>query len=336
MLDSALGLDKRVADSSGSINIVSYEFAVSNSNGIDSQDEGDYAYATLTSIAKEGEQSAQGFDTLVTRRYAKLVSEVGEVGSNAADTSVRSLGARQPSSGKCDIIYTPTCLSITMLNLGRMANAQRVQDGQSIFVDSLGKSVASDMVSIVEDGRYEDGMRSTLVDDEGLPTKRTVIIENGTLKSFFFDSHTGAKSGVQSTGNGFRIATQVGGSTLEGKRYDYPPTCSSANFVILPGDTTEEELIQDTKRGILLGWTRYERILNSRTGAFTVNARGRNFMIENGEIKYPVYGFRIHDNYMNVLKSIDCVARNVEQKGHWGLASIAPSFRTRGIQIISM
>jgi predicted Zn-dependent protease len=86
----------------------------------------------------------------------------------------------------------------------------------------------------------------------------------------------------------------------------------------------------------LLGWTRYERILNNRTGAFTVNARSRNFMIENGEIKYPVYGFRIHDNYMNVLKSIDCVARNVEQKGHWGLASIAPSFRTRDIQIISM
>jgi PmbA protein len=226
-------------------------------------------------------------------------------------------------------------MSLTIMNLSRMANALRVHDGVSMFTDSLGKQAASNIVNIVEDGRFEDGMGSSLIDDEGVPTRRTNIIENGVLKSFFHDSYTASKFGVQSTGNGFRVTTHVGGSTLQGKRYDFPPVCSSANFIILPGGTTEDELIQDTKHGILLGWTRYERLLNSRTGAFTSNARSGNFMIENGEIKYPVHGFRVHDSYMNLLRSIDRIAKNLEQKGHWGVASISPAFRTCGIQIIS-
>lgn len=336
LTDSALSYDNKVKDCSGSITILSYEFAVLNSNGVRSGDRGDYVYATLTSVAEDGDQRAQGFDTLVTREYSKFVDKIDDVGKKAAEMSTRSLGSKQPPSGKYDIIYTPSCLSLTVLNLSRMASAQRVHDGLSMFTDSLGKHVASNIVNVVEDGRFEDGMESGLVDDEGLPTKRTVIIENGILKSFFHDSYTASKFNVPSTGNGFRVMTQIGGSPLQGKRYDFPPICSSANFVIMPGDILEEELVQNTKRGILLGWTRYERLLNGRTGAFTSNARSGNFLIENGEIKYPLHGFRIHDSYINLLNSIDCVANNLEQKGHWGVASIAPSFRTRNIQIISM
>jgi PmbA protein len=336
LIDSGLSYDDRVEECSGSITLLGYEFAVLNSNGVRSCDRGDYVYATLTSVANDGEQHAQGFDTLVTRSYSKFLDNIDDVGKRASKMSTRSLGSKQPPSGKCDIIYTPSCMSLTVLNLSRMASAQRVHDGLSMFTDSLGKQVASDVVNIVEDGRFEDGMESGLVDDEGLPTKRTVIIENGILKSFFHDSYTASKFNVQSTGNGFRVITQVGGSPLQGKRYDFPPVCSSVNFVIMPGDISEEELVQNTKHGILLGWTRYERLLNSRTSAFTSNARSGNFMIEDGEIKYPVHGFRIHDSYMNLLNSIDCIANNLEQKGHWGVASIAPSFRTRNIQIISM
>nr|MDO8098207.1 TldD/PmbA family protein [Candidatus Njordarchaeota archaeon] len=336
MINAALKHDSRAYDCSGSITVVSYEFAVMNSNGIDSLDVGDHVYATLTSITRDGDLTAQGFDTLVTRKYSKLADGVESVGEKSAKMSSGSLGPRQPPSGRYDIIYTPSCMSLTMRNLAGMANAHRVQDGLSMFTEYLGKQVASDVVKVVEDGRFEDGKGSATVDDEGLPTRRTVIIENGLLKSFFHDSYTATKFGSQSTGNGFRVLTQVGGSTLEGKRYDFPPTCSSANFIILPGDSTEQEIIQDTRRGIILGWTRYERLLNSRAGAFTSNARSGNFMVENGEVKYPVHGFRIHDNYMNLLKSIDHVAKNIEQKGHWGTASISPSFRTRGIQIVSI
>lgn len=335
LIDSASSRDRRIKDCSGSITLVSHDFAVLNSNGVKSGDKGDYVYATLTSIAEDGEQRAQGFDTLVTRRYSKFKEGIEGVGKKSAEMSIKSLGSKQPQSGKYDIIYTPSCMSLTTMNLARMANAQRVHDGLSMFADSLGKLVASKVVSIVEDGRFEDGMESGLVDDEGVPTKRTVIIENGILKSFFHDSYTASKFGVQSTGNGFRVIPQVGGNTLQGKRYDFPPSCSSTNFIILPGDAKEEELIQDTRRGILLGWTRYERLLNGRTGAFTSNARSGNFMVEDGEIKYPVHGFRVHDSYVNLLKSIDRVAKNLEQKGHWGVSSIAPTFRTCGIQIIS-
>jgi PmbA protein len=336
MVDSALSYSTRVHDCSGSIAVVSYEFTVMNSNGVDSHDLGDHAYATLTSITKDGDLTAQGFDTLVTRKFSKLVDGADRVGEKSAEMSIASLGPKQPPSGKYDIIYAPSCMSLTMRNLAGMANAQRVRDGLSMFAESLGKRVAGDMVNMVEDGRFEDGKGSATVDDEGLPTKRTIIVEGGLLKSFFHDSYTAEKFGVESTGNGFRILTQIGGSTLEGKRYDFPPICSSANFIILPGDSTQEEIIEDTKRGIILGWTRYERLLNSRAGAFTSNARSGNLMVENGEVKYPVHGFRIHDNYMNLLKSIDRVAKNVEQKGHWGFASISPTFRTRNIQIISL
>jgi predicted Zn-dependent protease len=105
--------------------------------------------------------------------------------------------------------------------------------------------------------------------------------------------------------------------------------------MFLPGEASEEELIQDMKRGILMGWTRYERLLNNKTGAFTANARSGNFMVENGELKYPVHGFRLHDSYVNLLNSIEGIANQTEQKGHWGLAAISPSLRVRNIRIIS-
>jgi PmbA protein len=335
LIDSTSSGDERIRDCSGSITLVSYDFAILNSNGVKSGDRGDYIYATLTSVAEDGEQRAQGFDTLVTRKYSKFKNEIERVGKKSTEMSTKSLGSKQPPSGKYDIVYAPSCMSLTSTNLARMASAQRVHDGLSMFTDSLGKLVASEVVSIVEDGRFEDGMESVLFDDEGLPTRRTTIIENGILKSFYHDSYTAFKFGVHSTGNGFRVIPQVGGSTLQGKRYDFPPSCSSVNFVMLPGDASEEEIVQDTKHGILLGWTRYEQLLNGRTGAFTSNARSGNFLVEDGEIKYPVHGFRIHDSYMNLLKSIDSISKNLEQKGHWGMASISPAFRTCGIQIIS-
>ena len=335
MVDSALSHDKCVRDCSGSITVVSYEFSVMNSNGINANDRGGYTYATLTSIANDGEQRSQGFDTLVTKKYSNLVNQIGSVGKQSAEMSVGSLGSRQPESGKHEIIFKPSCLSSTMRNLGLMSNGQRVQDGLSMFTEFLDKKVASDIVNMVEDGQLEEGIHTCSVDDEGQPTRRTTVIEDGILRSFMHDSYTASKIGVQSTGNGFRVWTQVGGSTIEGKRYDFPPTCSSVNFMLLPGDMKEEELIQDTKRGILMGWTRYERLLNSKTGAFTANARSGNFKVENGELKYPVHGFRIHDNYSNLLKSINAIANKAEQKGHWGMAAISPSFRARDIGIIS-
>jgi PmbA protein len=335
MIDTSLSHDKRIRDCSGSITLVKYEFSVINSNGISANDKGGYAYATLTSIAEDGEQRAQGFDTIVSKKHSTLVDGIGKTGENSAKMSVESLGSKQPPSGKYEIIFRPSCLAITMRNLGSMINGRRVQDGLSMFTELLGKKVASDIVNAVEDGQFEDGIDTCSVDDEGLPTRRTTVIGDGVLKSFIHDSYTASKIGVQSTGNGFRVLTQVGGSPLEGKRYDFPPICSSVNFMLLPGESDEGELVQDTKRGIVMGWTRYERLLNSKTGAFTANARSGNFMIENGELKYPVHGFRIHDNYMNLLKSINAIAKKAEQKGHWGMAAISPSFRAKGIQIIS-
>jgi PmbA protein len=335
MIDTAVSHDKRVSDCSGSITIVSYEFSVINSNGINSNDKGGYAYATLTAIVKQGEQRAQGFDTLVTKKYPTLIQGLEGIGEKAADMSVRSLEPKQPPSGRYDMIFTPTSLTSTMRNLGSMATGRRVWDKLSMFTDSLGKKVASEIVNIVEDGSSEEGIDTCSVDDEGLPTRRTAIIEGGVLKSFIHDSYTASKFGVQSTGNGFRVLTQVGGSTLEGKRYDFPPICSSANFTILPGELAEDELIRDTKRGILMGWTRYERLLNSKTGAFTANARSGNYMIEEGEVKYPIHGFRIYDSYANLLNSIDYITNKTEQKGHWGMAAISPSIRAKGIRIVS-
>jgi PmbA protein len=335
MIDASMSHDKRISDCSGSITIVSYEFSVINSNGISANDMGGYAYATLTSIAKDGEQRAQGFDTLVTKKYSSLTRGVDKTGENSAEMSVGSLGAMQLSSGTYEMIFRPSSLASTMRNLGLMANGRRVQDGLSMFTGSLDKKVASNLVNVVEDGKFEEGIDTCSVDDEGLPTSRTTIIEGGVLRSFVHDSYTASKAGVQSTGNGFRVLTQVGGSPLEGKRYDFPPSCSSINFMLHPGESDVDELVQDTKRGILMGWTRYERLLNSKTGAFTANARSGNFMVENGELRYPVHGFRIHDNYSNLLKSIDAVADKAEQKGHWGMAAISPTFRAANIRIIS-
>ena len=115
-------------------------------------------------------------------------------------------------------------------------SADSVQKGKSTFKGKLGQKVASSQVTLVDDGTYERGIASFPFDGEGWPSQRTVLIEQGELKGFLYDSYTARKDRTTSTGNGMR-----------GSFRDLP-SVGNTNFYMLPGTVAPERLWDDIER----------------------------------------------------------------------------------------
>ena len=178
----------------------------------------------------------------------------------------------------------------------------------SVFAGKLGTKIASSVVTAVDDGTIENGWGSGNIDDEGNPTQRTILIENGILKSYLVDNFNGRRMGIK--GNG---ATRR-------ESYQYEPTSRMSNTFIVGGKSTTEEIIAETEYGL------YAKSLgggsvNPTTGDFNF-AVLEGYLIENGKITKPVKGATLIGNGAEVLLKIDRVGNNLERaQGMCGASS---------------
>ena len=159
--------------------------------------------------------------------------------------------------------------------------------------------MASDLVSVIDDGRIPGGLGSKPFDGEGLPTRRKKVIDHGRLETWLLDTYSGRKLGMESTGNASR---GVGGG----------PRVGSTNLWIEPGPQSLDEIIADTERGLLV--TELMGMgFNPITGDYSRGAAG--LWIENGEIAYPVEEITIAANFKDMMKGIDRVGSEVLRLG---------------------
>ena len=172
-----------------------------------------------------------------------------------------------------------------------------IQNG-SEFSNQLGKKVASDQITLIDDGTMKGQWGSLGVDDEGVLPQKNVLIENGVLKGYLVDKFNGRRLGLAPTGSSRR------------QNYRYAPTARMTNTYIAPGSYKPEELIQATKRGI------YVRNINAGsvdpiTGAFNFNT-SENYLIENGKIICPLTNATLIGTGSQILNKIDMVADDYE------------------------
>src|SRR5262249_14498404 len=151
--------------------------------------------------------------------------------------------------------------------------------------------------------RRPGGLASRPFDGEGLPTRRTVVVERGVLKSWLLDSYSARKLSLASTAS---AARSPGGA----------PGASPSNFWLEPGTSSLEEMIASTERGLLCTWL-FGHGFNPVTGDFSRGAAG--LWIENGRIAFPVEELTIAGNLGEMLSQVDAVGREVEWLG--GIAS---------------
>ena len=176
--------------------------------------------------------------------------------------------------------------------------ATSVAKGMSVFCGKVGQKVASDIVNAVDDGTHPDLWGSINVDDEGTPSKRNLLIENGILKGYLVDKR-----------NSFKMDHPITGSSRR-ESYKYQTTSRMTNTYFLPGESTFEEIIANTKFG-LFAKEMGGGSVNPATGEFNF-AVNVAYMIEDGKITRPVKGATLVGSGKDVLLRIDMIANNLE------------------------
>ncbi|NLW21638.1 MAG: TldD/PmbA family protein [Tissierellia bacterium] len=222
------------------------------------------------------------------------VEEVGKEASRIAKTMI--LADPCPSGVMPVVIHNEFGGVLFHEACGHSLEATFVAKGTSVFSNKLGQQIASPLVTAIDDGTLPNEWGSTNVDDEGTPTQRNVLIENGILKSYLIDKLNGRRMGMESTGSGRR------------QSYKFAPTSRMNNTFIANGNSSLEEIIGNTEKGLFakkLGGGS----VNPATGDFNF-AVMEGYLIENGKITKPVRGATLIGTGAKVLENIDMVGNN--------------------------
>ena len=304
---AARELDPRIANSEGTT--IGSEFAriaYASSRGFAGSYERAHHSLFCEPLAREGDAMQRDWWLSVGRRLRDLEAPV-EVGRRAARGALARLGARRVPTCEVPVIFDPRTAPGLIRQLAGCVTGSAVYRGTTFLAGRLGESIASDLVSVVDDGSLPGGLGSRPFDGEGLPTRRNVLLERGVLKNWLLDSYSARKLGMTSTGSAHRGA---GGT----------PSAGPSNLWLEPGMLSPEDLIASTPRGLLVT----ELIgmgFNPLTGDYSRGAAG--FWIENGELVHPVEEITIAGSFPEMLAGIDAVANDLL----WLGAVAAPSLR---------
>jgi len=216
----------------------------------------------------------------------------------ASDLAKKGVSPTLGEKGRYDVLFTPLCFA-TLFSSGLYSlSAFFVDSGISFFRDKMGEKVASELLSVANDGTVNQGIYTAKFDEEGVPTQRTPLIEKGVLSNFLHNTSTAVKFETETTGNA---------------GLDIP---EPQNLLIKEGDNSVDGLIGEIKSGLMVTNTWYTRFQNYMTGDFSTIPRDAILRIENGEITGSVKNIRISDNMLRVLENIYATGKGTEQI-HW-------------------
>ncbi len=243
-------------------------------------------------------------DGVLQRAYESMGGNIGfelfnkkspeEIASISARRAIMLLDAKPAPAGSFTVIMSSEAGG-TMVHeaVGHGLEADLVQQGQSVYKDRIGQKVASELVSVIDDATIPSMNGSFNFDDEGVEAQKTVLIQDGYLVGYMYDRLRAMKDEVKSTGNGRR------------QSYAHPPVVRMTNTFIKSSNTNPEDIIKDTKKGILVKKMGGGQV-NTITGDFVFDVM-EGYIIENGEITYPIRGATLIGNGPKALEDIDAV-----------------------------
>jgi PmbA protein len=298
---AAFAADERVTNSEGAeFDSSSGRVVLANTHGFVGSYKSSSFSLSVSPIATEPGTGAMQRDAWyeVQRKFARLAS-AESIGQEAARRAVRRLGARKVATKRVPVIFDQETAGSLLANLCSAVSGYGLYKRASFLLDQLGQTIASDRLTVYDDGRMDGGLGSRPFDGEGLATRKNTIVERGVLTSYLLDTYSGRKLGLPSTGNASR---SVGES----------PSVGPTNFYLVPGTKTPEELIASVREGLyvteLIGFG-----INMVTGDYSRGACG--FWIENGELTYPVEEITIAGNLKQMFKDIEAVGNDLVFRG---------------------
>jgi len=287
--DEAKGYDKRVDIDDGKFSAISTEVAISNSHRVEAERKTTLLQGYLICVAREhGEASSMAYEYDFTTSLKDFSSE--RIGRLAAEKALASLKPRSTNSFVGKVILDPeTASDILIPPLISSVNADNVQRGRSLWSGNLNSEIASQQLTITDDGLLPKGVGSSRFDFEGVPRQKTPIVTHGKLENFLHNSFTANKENEKSTGNAHRDG------------YHMLPSISVSNLVVEVGKKKLEEMISEVDKGIIV--KRFSGNVRPESGEFSGIAKQASY-IEKGEIKYPLKETMISGNAFQAIKNI--------------------------------
>ena len=304
---AALDSDPRITNSDGAeYGHHDARILFANSHGFAGSYRAGSAALSVTPIASDGAGMQRDGWYSVHRTLGRLEAPEA-VGRTAARRTLRRLGARKVPTQQVPVVFDPDMAASLLRTLCSAASGSAIYRNASFLTGKLGERVASPLLTVVDDGRMPGHLGSRPFDGEGLPTRRTVIVQDGVLASYLLDTYTGRKLGLPSTGNASRSLGQ-------------PPAVSPTNAYIAPGPHAPEAIIRSVERGLYLT----EMIgfgVNLVTGDYSRGAVG--LWIEKGELAYPVEEITIAGHLKDMLQQVEMVGSDLE----WRSSTAAPTLK---------
>jgi PmbA protein len=287
---TALAADERIAGVEQAVYADSAEqVAIASSTGVAGEYESSSCYAYLQALAAGDGTRETGLGFGLARGPAGL--DPTAIGSEGAERAVAMIGAVKPASRACPVVLDPTVAASFAGLLGGGLSASAVQRGRSPFAGRLDAEVASEAFVLHDDGLDPEGPGSAPFDGEGVPRRRTALIEGGRLRTYLYDTYTAHRGGDRSTGSAARHG------------YRSLPTVSTSNLVVGSGEASLAELLAEAGDGVYVtDVAGLHSGVNPVTGVFSVGASGR--AIRGGELAEPVREFTIAGELVAMLGAV--------------------------------
>lgn len=315
---AAMAYDTRIQNSGGGDfdTATSHKILV-NSRGFSGEYRRSYCGFSAMPIAVDEKGGMQRNYWYSAARTTRKLESPEEIGREAARRTLARLGARQVKTQRAPVVFSPEIARSIMGNIFEAANGDAIYRNASFFCGQLGEQVAGENVTVIDDGTMIfdgiGGFGTAPFDGEGLPTRRTVLVERGILKNYVLNTYTAKKLGMKSTGNASR--------GLAGN-----PGIGAGNFYLEPGSVNPEQLIGDVKSGLYVTETMGFGV-NLVTGDYSQGASG--MWIEDGELAFPVEEITIAGNLKDMYKNIAAIGNDLVFRG----SSAAPTIRVEDMMI---
>jgi TldD protein len=271
------------------------QVTVANSDGLFTGDDRTRVRIGAQAVARRNGTVETGAETLGAHRgFELLEDDPGQIAEQAAVKALTLLDAVPAPSGSMPVVVGGGFGGVLFHEMtGHGLEADHIQKGASVYVGKLGERVAEPLLNAYDDGRLPGEWGSDAIDDEGQPTQKTQVIEDGRLTSYIYDHLTAERDAVESTGNGRR------------ESFRHLPIPRMTNTYIAPGDATPEELIAEVERGfyaVSFGGGQ----VDPATGDFVFGV-SEGYLIEGGKVTSPCRGATLIGNCLEALAAIDAV-----------------------------
>ena len=311
---AAMDVDARIRNSDGgSFDAATGHKIFANSLGFLGEYRRSYCSVAAVPIAQDETGAMQrDYWFSVARSLAKLDSPEN-VGRIAAERTLRRLGARKVKTAQVPIVFDPLVAASILEHIFEGVNGDSVYRGASFLAGKLGEKIAADHITVIDDGTIPGGFGTSPFDGEGIPTRRTVVVENGVLKSYLLNTYTAKKLRLQTTGNASRGLAGTPGIGL-------------GNYFLQPGTKTPQQLISGIKEGLYV--TEFlGHGVNLVTGDYSRGASG--MWISGGEFAYPVEEITVAGNLKEIFFNISEIANDLEFRG----PVACPTIRIDGLTV---